>query len=199
MKKLIAAALILSLVFSLSLTALAEENDTISFTDVAEDNWAWPGISFMVSHGYMNGTGDGAFNPWGEVSLGQALTIMARVAGETDKEGAPWYQIGFDWAEKSDAYTVPEDADLETLQAGRVWRQDMIRFFWALAGSEPADLSVLDRLPDAGEIGEDYRTAVAWSVENGISDGSRPLATITRAEFATLVMRCHGVLVPDAQ
>ena len=116
MKKLIAAALILSLVFSLSLTALAEENDTISFTDVAEDNWAWPGISFMVSHGYMNGTGDGAFNPWGEVSLGQALTIMARVAGETDKEGAPWYQIGFDWAEKSDAYTVPEDADLETLQ-----------------------------------------------------------------------------------
>lgn len=54
-------------------------NGTASFTDVDESHWAYNYIMAASENGWVNGYGDGSFNPNGQITRAEAVTILNRV------------------------------------------------------------------------------------------------------------------------
>ena len=52
------------------------------FTDVAEDAWYYRYIQGAVGAGYMNGVGEGRFDPQGLVTHEQMITVLGRMSAE---------------------------------------------------------------------------------------------------------------------
>ncbi len=70
---------------------------------------------------------------------------------------------------------------------------------WRQKAAEADCKGILDYLgiawqeePVAGESMPWYGSAQKWAVELGISDGSRPLEKVTRAEVWEMLKRLHG-------
>lgn len=67
-------------------------NATFSgFSDVAVDFWATPYINYAVSQDILSGYSDGTFCPDKTITFAEALTVLLRTAGYTEKE------VGFFW------------------------------------------------------------------------------------------------------
>ncbi|MBR4231659.1 MAG: S-layer homology domain-containing protein, partial [Oscillospiraceae bacterium] len=59
-----------------------------------------------------------------------------------------------------------------------------------------ADVSVLEKFSDRGQISEYAADAMAWAVENGVIKGTSktrlsPADTANRAELTALLLRCY--------
>jgi hypothetical protein len=78
-------------------------NDAL-FSDVAQNDWFYDSVKGAYELDLMAGTGDGKFNPAGEISLAETVTIAARIHSihatgeEAFAHGAPWYQVYVDYA-----------------------------------------------------------------------------------------------------
>ncbi|MBQ1344086.1 MAG: S-layer homology domain-containing protein [Firmicutes bacterium] len=78
------------------------------FTDVAEDDWYAAVVKAGYELGLITGMSDGAFDPKGQLTIAQTVTMAARLHsiyynGEEDipaSEG-PWYQAYMDYAYKN--------------------------------------------------------------------------------------------------
>lgn len=68
------------------------------FTDVAKDNWAAPYVAYGVSQGYLNGRGDGTFDPTGNVTTAQLATILEQILGYSKTD------VAYQWPENAMAY-----------------------------------------------------------------------------------------------
>ncbi|MBR6915734.1 MAG: S-layer homology domain-containing protein, partial [Clostridia bacterium] len=55
----------------------------VEFSDVAESRWSYRSIVYAVEHGYMQGVGDGKFDPAGRLTRGMVATVLWR------REGSP--------------------------------------------------------------------------------------------------------------
>jgi hypothetical protein len=69
------------------------------FIDVSATSWAKPGIDYVVSYGYMNGTGNGStFSPSGTMSRSMIVTVLYRIAGQPGHSGDnPFTDISTGW------------------------------------------------------------------------------------------------------
>lgn len=54
----------------------------VTFTDVAEDSWYAPSIKAACAAGYMEGVGEGCFDPKGTVTHEEMITVLGRLAAE---------------------------------------------------------------------------------------------------------------------
>ncbi|MBQ6677476.1 MAG: S-layer homology domain-containing protein, partial [Clostridia bacterium] len=63
MKKLL--SLILAVIMLASALAALPASADAEFSDVTEDMWSYKSISYAVASGYMQGVGDGKFDPEG--------------------------------------------------------------------------------------------------------------------------------------
>ncbi len=70
------------------------------FTDVAKDNWAAPYVAYGVSQGYLNGRGDGTFDPTGNVTTAQLATILEQILGYSKTD------VAYQWPENAMAYAT---------------------------------------------------------------------------------------------
>ncbi len=61
---------------------------THTFSDVPKSHWAAEYISVMAAQGYINGVGDGRFEPETEITLNQAVKIMVSMLGYTPEAQA---------------------------------------------------------------------------------------------------------------
>lgn len=68
------------------------------FKDVAKDNWAAPYVAYGVSQGYLNGRGDGTFDPTGNVTTAQLATILEQILGYSKTD------VAYQWPENAMAY-----------------------------------------------------------------------------------------------
>ena len=170
------------------------------FPDVPGQAWFHDAVKVCYEHGLMNGVG-GGFNPDGQLTVGQALTMADRVheiystGASTLSNGKPWYRpyvdyalahnlISYEW----DSYTRP------------ITRREMAGIFCnALPAEVLYPINFIDAIPDVSRddaYGPEIYTLYQAGVLTG-KDGAGsflPNDPIIRAEAAAILAR---MALPD--
>ncbi len=169
------------------------------FTD-CNAQWYRDGIDFMVRHGYMNGVGEGTFAPDNTLNRAMVVTVLYRVAGTPETEGASafadvaeglWYSDAVAWAGEKGIVNGINATTFAPTKA--ITREQIATILWRYAG-EPEAEGDLSAFTDAGDISDYAREAMSWAVSVGILNGTskgelKPTANATRAQFACMVQR----------
>ena len=177
-------------------TAAAAEG---TFADVSPDAYYADAVEWAVANGITGGTTATTFSPNNPCTRAHAVTFLWRAAGEPEPEttamhftdvaeGAYYYDAVL-WAmengitEGTTETTFSPDAPCT--------RAQIVTFLWRSEG-KPAPQSAMGFTDVAA--GAYYFDAVAWAVENGITNGTSaatfsPYSTCTRAQIVTFIYR----------
>lgn len=143
-----------------------------------------------------SGTSDSTFSPDAECNLAQILTFIWRAAGEPQVNTSPriadvnpgdyYYMAGY-WAQSLGIF--------ERALYPNTWsnRMTSVYFIWCAAG-KPECKTPLEFTDTQNPKYEKYYEAIAWAVENGITNGTgettfSPGKTCSRAEIVTFLWR----------
>ncbi|MBR7033628.1 MAG: S-layer homology domain-containing protein [Clostridia bacterium] len=197
----------LSLIFALIMTAscvTAISAASSGFSDVAETRWSASAIKHTVDRGYMNGVGNGKFDPAGPLTRAMVATVLWRredspaptdPSGFVDVPAGAWYADAVAWAKQTGvvngmtATTFAPNAYITREQLATM----LFRF------SSTAPVSVPERA-DLTPFSDDEKTSawaeesLEWAVEAGLingTDGNRlaPGEGATREQFAAIIER----------
>ncbi len=202
MKKVI--SLILTVLMLVGTVAAVSAADASSFKDVKTSRWSYEAIKYAVEQGYMNGVGDGKFDPAGSMTRGMVVTVLYRREGSpkvtfrndfTDVKAGKYYSDAVIWAKDEGVVKGITETTFEP--GGKITREQLAtmlsRFSERCLVSVPerADLS---GYPDADKIHSYAKDALAWASEanliKGMSDGTlSPRGNATREQFATILKR----------
>lgn len=177
-----------------------------AFTDLDADAWYHEGVDYALTNGLMNGVGGGRFEPDGQLTRAQLVTVLYRAAGEpdtgkqvnpfTDVPDDTWYTKAVIWAANNGIVNgvakntfAPDDS---------ITREQIAAMLYRYAGAEAAKEDKLSAFPDAAKVSDWAKEALNWAVAsgliNGVADANgtanlEPQATATRAQIATILMR----------
>ncbi|MBQ3900635.1 MAG: S-layer homology domain-containing protein [Clostridia bacterium] len=198
-------------VFSLILTILMLAGaaasvfaDDSSFSDVKITRWSYEAIQYAVKKGYMNGVGDGKFDPAGSMTRGMVVTVLYRREGSpevtfrddfSDVKAGKYYSDAVIWAKDEGVVNGVTETTFEP--NGKITREQLATMLSRF--SERCPVSVPDRAdlsgyPDADQIHNYAKDALGWANEanliKGMSDGTlSPRGEATREQFATILKR----------
>ncbi len=190
-RKIICGLLCLAILFPCLMAVPAQA----AFTDVPAGAWYAADVEAVQRYGIFQGVGNNRFNPFGKMTLAEAITMTDRTyaysQGQTvpSTGSLPWYQDYVDYAEKNDICWRGEFGTDYTQICSRL---TMAKLFSRVVYRETA-LNTVTALPDVPNTSE-YRP-VYYLYEQGIligSDGQgtfRPDSDITRAEVAAIMNR----------
>jgi len=176
------------------------------FSDVNEDQWygfnKQKAIANAVIYGLMKGNSTTTFNPTGNMSVAEALTVAARVhsiymTGEENfVQGPLWYQVYVEYAIENEIIT----GTAFTSYTRSVTRAEMAYIFAnSMPMSEFAPQNTVNSLPDVSSATK-YNDEIFLLYAAGILTGSdtlgtfNPTSNINRAEAAAIISR---VILPD--
>ena len=177
-----------------------------AFTDLDAKAWYHEGVDYALTNGLMNGVGGGKFEPDGQLTRAQLVTVLYRAAGEpdtgkqvnpfTDVADDAWYTKAVIWAANNGIVNgvakntfAPDDS---------ITREQIATMLYRYAGAEAAKEDKLSAFPDAAKVSDWAKEALNWAVAsgliNGVADANgtanlEPQATATRAQIATILMR----------
>lgn len=177
-----------------------------AFSDLDADAWYHEGVDYALTNGLMNGVGGGKFEPDGQLTRAQLVTVLYRAAGEpdtgkqvnpfTDVADDAWYTKAVIWAANNGIVNgvakntfAPDDS---------ITREQIAAMLYRYAGAEAAKEDKLSAFPDAAKVSDWAKEALNWAVAsgliNGVADANgtaslEPQATATRAQIATILMR----------
>ena len=87
--KILSLMLVAALALGLAVPALAY--NTKDFVDVPKGNWAYDAVMKMADAGVINGVGGGKFDPNGQVTAEQFITLVGRIVfPEVKASGSDW-------------------------------------------------------------------------------------------------------------
>ena len=178
------------------------------FTDVDENLWYGYNnqrvIARAYEYGLMKGNSATTFNPTGNITVAEAITMASRVysiykTGSTSfVEGDPWYQVYISYA-LTNGIIAAADFNNYTRAATRA---EMVYIFSrSLPEAEFASKNTVNGLPDVNN-GTPYYSAIVMLYKAGIVTGNdaqgtfKPASNITRAEAAAIISR---VILPDTR
>jgi uncharacterized protein YjdB len=170
------------------------------FSDVNESQWygytQQKVIANAYEYGLMQGSGN-TFNPTGNMTIAEAVTIAARVHhiynGGTGEftQGSPWYQVYVDYAIGNGIIGTGTFSDYNKAAT----RAEMAFIFSsALPSAEFAAQNTVNSLPDVNNSTPYYSTIIML-YKAGIVAGSdnigtfNPGSNITRAEASAIISR----------
>ena len=196
---LLAVIMILS-AFALALPSLAASG----FSDVEEERWSAESITNAVKNGYMNGVGDGRFDPEGTLTRAMAATVLWRREGEPepaedsgfiDVPAGEWYAAAVAWAREAGVVKGVTDSLFDP--DGAVTREQLAAMLFRYASSAPVsepDRADLTKFDDSGKISEYAAEPLGWAVEAGLIKGVgedllSPDGYATREQFAAMIGR----------
>ncbi len=202
MKKIF--ALVLSMIMLAGAAAAVFSADESPFKDVKTSRWSYKAIQYAVEKGYMNGVGDGKFDPAGSMTRGMVVTVLYRREGSptvtfrndfSDVKKGKYYSDAVIWAK--DEGVVNGITETTFAPNGKITREQLAtmlsRFSERCLVSVPerADLS---GYPDSDKIHSYAKDALAWANEanliKGMDDGTlSPRGYATREQFATILKR----------
>ena len=186
-----------------------------TFSDV-EGHWAEPYVQKMTDTGLINGFDDGTFGPDYSVTRADALLLVSRVLGSTEKNisefvdaaygvyyknvddlGFAGYEKGLAYLLYNDVYTAKELRDFLGEGNGRnaLKRYEAAILLVKLLGEEEAVLQntmpILD-FDDAGEIPAKAQAYVEFCATSGIMNGVgdnkfSPNTEVTRGQIAKML------------
>ena len=216
--RLLVLPLLLLCLATPSFAEYAENSST--FSDVPTNHWAYPAITWMASHGILNGVGDGKFNPGATVTREQFARMMVSAlqlnVGESytpsfsDVPASAW---SFRFVEAAKPYLTGYDVPGSSLDQFHpkeaAVREDMAVALVKALGfqSETPDLTVLEPLADypAAEAGKGISPNLvnyaAIAVKHGILKGVArngglyfdAQESLSRAAASVLVFNALGV------
>lgn len=177
-----------------------------AFSDLDAKAWYHEGVDYALTNSLMNGVGGGKFEPDGQLTRAQLVTVLYRAAGEpdtgkqvnpfTDVADDTWYTKAVIWAANNGIVNgvakntfAPDDS---------ITREQIATMLYRCAGAEAAKEDKLSAFPDAAKTSDWAKEALNWAVAsgliNGVADANgtanlEPQATATRAQIATILMR----------
>ncbi|MBR3423936.1 MAG: S-layer homology domain-containing protein, partial [Clostridia bacterium] len=110
MRKTVSLLIVLIMTVSVFVSAIPAGAAKIVFSDVAGDRWSAESIAYAVKNGYMNGVGDGRFDPSGPLTRGMVVTVLwrregspepAAPSGFEDVPDGEWYTDAVAWAKET--------------------------------------------------------------------------------------------------
>lgn len=181
-----------------------------TYRDVTEKDWFYEAVEKATALGLLSGKGNGLFAPRDTLTRAELVTMLWRLAGSPEitpeKDFADfylqnggvlpaWSKQAFVWAVFHGLVTGYEDGDLRANEP--ICRQQtavLLYRYAVLTGNDEVEGGMgLKERDDYGEIAEYAMSGMEWAFYNGLLEGSdnrvRPLAPITRAEAAALLVR----------
>ena len=163
---------------------------TVKIVDNSKDfidtrsHWAKDAIDFVSARGLVNGMNDSIYAPNNSTTRAQLWTILAR-QNDADLNG------GNTWYEKAQLWSKNKGISDGTEPNAAINRAQMVTMLWRTMGQPTAGGTANFTDVPADSY---YASAVAWAVENDITDGVGdgrfdPAATCTRAQIATFLWR----------
>ena len=179
-------------------------NYAMNMSDVPEGSYYAEAVRWALSEGITTGTTENTFSPDSECTRAQAVAFLFRyaaseavtlqelVSGFSDADSVPGYALpAMNWAL---AEEIVQGNGSKLMPNDSCTRAQIVTFLWRAAGSpEPKALSSFADVPADAY----YARAVAWAVENGITEGTSdttfaPGTICTRAQGAALLYRAAG-------
>lgn len=163
---------------------------TVKIVDNSKDfidtrsHWAKDAIDFVSARGLVNGMNDSIYAPNNSTTRAQLWTILAR-QNDADLNG------GNTWYEKAQLWSKNKGISDGTEPNAAINRAQMVTMLWRTMGQPTAGGTANFTDVPADSY---YASAVAWAVENGITDGVGggrfdPNSTCTRGQIATFLWR----------
>jgi len=181
---------------SLRSSLLAYVEATGDFVDVSQSHYAYDPVVWAVKEGITNGTSATTFSPDQTCTQGQILTFLWRAVGQPKATIAnpftnsavtsgQYYYNAMLWAYEQGIVTSKSLNPNAGCQ-----RSDVALYLWRLAGSPAAVGATFSDVSSSAP----YAQAVAWAVQEGITNGTSstafsPSATCTRGQIVTFLYR----------
>ena len=178
------------------------------YADLESGAWYADAARYVLTEGYMAGTGNGNFAPNGTVTRGTVYQTLYNMAGKpavaepasfTDVAGK-WYADAAAWAEDEGLTTGTGKGEFSGDKA--MTRQELAKVFSDYAAmncilsTEEADLSAYS---DAGQVAawarDGVESAVALGIIRGNKDRLNPTGTAVRTELAQ-ILKNYDALEP---
>ncbi len=203
--------------------AYAAEAPAYGFSDVVGNEWFAIDevLGYATDHGIISGYDDGRLGAYDNVTRGQVSVVLHRLAGEPEAQAEPfadvdygvYYGSAINWARSVGVINGYWD---EAAQAYRSFGPDdpvtreqlatMLANYAAQVANivTETDESLLDAMPDAGEVDNWARESVGWALDAGLMSGVveangsyvRPLATAQRCAMAKMASVLHRDILP---
>ncbi len=197
-------AMVVVIALCLQITPMAA--NVTQFSDVPSNHWAYEGINFVISRGYMGETQDGLFEPDSTANRGMIITVLYRLAGQpsvnatskpfSDVELGVWYSNPIIWAKNIGIIDGHDDGTFRPTNTMPREQIALIMYRYAqtlnydvnYAGSDYTKFSDFSNTPTG------CQPAMKWAIKKdmliGRADNNlHPNAAATRAELATCVYR----------
>ncbi len=208
-KKLVAFAVAFLLICSTIPDILAT---SYPFSDVSDDSWYSEAVDYVYSHGLMNGTGNGKFEPHANMSRAMVVTVLYRMAGEPETNGInpfadvsnnTWYTKPVQWANEEGITKGTSATSFSPNE--NVSREQLVTFFYRYAMDCGIDVSAnsdITNFTDYNRIAMYARVPFSWSVSIGLIKGVSsseldPVGYATRAHCAAILQRFNETFIPD--
>lgn len=187
------------------------------FADAAPTAWYHDGVHYCLENGLMRGVSGGKFLPDGITTRAQLVTILWRLEGGPETNGAvrfgdvaggAWYTQAVRWAAGcgvvkgyDNGCFGPDDAVTREQMAAILYRYAQHKGYDVSAGKDTNILS----FNDAFAVSEYAIPAMQWACGSGMVRGIAqkggmllaPMDTTTRAQTATLLMRFQSAFAKE--
>ena len=219
-QRIVTALLALGLCAPLTLPARA----AATFNDIPASHWAHSYVQTASNNGWVNGVGNGKYNPNGNVTAAEWYTMALRMAygrDTLDSVEVPANELYANkWYAKTMTYAIDEMlfvysggvtgstvGQVMTDMESNISREKMAASIWNILkdyGYKAGDLSTVS-IPDMGTVNQGYQYGVKVAYSTGILQGVDstgkfdPKASMTRAQAATVLCRLYDLLetLPD--
>ena len=178
-----------------------EERAELPFVDVASDAYYYDAVAWAVENGITGGTTPTTFAPGNPCTRAQTVTFLWRAAGMpqaanrvnpfTDVSESDYYYEAVLWAVENG---ITSGTTATTFGPSTTCtRAQVATFLWRYSKE---DASTLPMFTDVAES-DYYYGAVAWAVENGVTQGVtetafQPGNPCTRGQIVTFLYRYMG-------
>ena len=208
-KRLVAILLVLSMVLSVTVTALAKS----PFADVSPLAWYADEVAYAYENGLMDGVGNGNFAPDVTTNRGMLVTMLYRLEGSpsvkaenpfTDVAEGSWYETAVTWAAENGIVGGVGNDQFAPNQ--NITREQMATIFYRYANYKDCDVTAVNSLlqfADEGAISDYARKALSWANSEDLLQGVtataiQPQSGATRAQVATVFYRFCQLLEKEA-
>ena len=176
------------------------------FDDLEKDAWYIDAVKYVYAKGIMNGVSGKKFEPMGQTSRAQFVTMLYNLAGAPkvnkkadfkDVGKGDWYENAVNWA-----YTYDITSGVSETKFGpdqKITRQQAAVMFYKYAVYKKLDTTgdkkALDKFSDKNKVESWAKTGLEWAVHQGVINGKlkgqttilAPNDKITRAECAQMI------------
>lgn len=211
-QRIVTALLALGLCAPLALPARA----AATFNDIPASHWAHSYVQTASNNGWVNGVGNGKYNPNGNVTGAEWYTMLVRTAYGNDAlenvEVSANNAVADKWYAKTWAYVASTGNDIYAYTGGdpiielesNITREMMAKSIFNVLIKNPLytnpEEAYTVSIPDIGSVGNSFQHSVKVAYSTGIIQGVDstgkfdPKAPMTRAQTAAVLCRFHDYL-----